>query len=754
MDAYFNKSDPTFVAYRQYLEDFSSDEQAYILYQAPNREHGPFNYEVMQKVAQITTQLEQEVPFANKVTSLSNVEFMWAQGDDLMVDELLVNFPDSQEALLQVRDRLIKKPPYLDYLIDESLQYGAILVEMTRTSTDPLEQIIYDPAKGSDINNLYPQVSDHAIRKILARPEYSDIEFYISGDTAMNSAYNEIIGKEAGAGLVITLVLVMLVSFILFQVTLTGLIGPVTVVVLSLISTLGFIGFLDWNLGLMFTLVPALICAVGVAQSVHILLEFQRTLDDSANRRSAAVAAIAKVGAPCMMAAVTTAAGFAVMTVSPLKSLSQLGVYASVGVLLTFIISMSLLVTFLGSSNRPKNSIRANNKRMRIHPLVNQIIQWCTYVCLNHRKTILIVSSIIVVIALVGTTRLNIGFNFLTDLKPHMEYRKHTTLVEDVMGGLLNVSYAIDSGQENGLKNPDLLIALDQFQTYAASRPLIKKTFSITDVVKDLNKSLNADQDSFYTIPKSAEAIAQYLLLYELSGGEEKDKLVTFNYQRGVVELRVEITDSHKIELLLEDLDHYLEQNPIPGAKVSRTGIGLLWVKMGTYVSQTQIYSYALIFLMLAIFMCISFGSIKVGLLSMLPNLAPIVLVLGAMSWLGITLDYSKLLLATVAIGIAVDDTIHLVTRFRSRFLESRSYERALTSSMEDVGPALIITSTILIISFLSFLLSSTTVLANFGILLGSTIFIALVTDLLTLPALFLWLKPFGPEEPVSPTQG
>jgi hypothetical protein len=164
-----------------------------------------------------------------------------------------------------------------------------------------------------------------------------------------------------------------------------------------------------------------------------------------------------------------------------------------------------------------------------------------------------------------------------------------------------------------------------------------------------------------------------------------------------------------------------------------------------TYITQSQIRGFLLAFSVIAALMCFVFQSLKTGLLAMVPNLSPVVLTLGVMGWLDMPLDYVRLLIATVAIGIAVDDTIHHMTRFRYEFLRSGSYEQALEASTVDVGRALVITSVVLVAGFLVFLLSSLDSMASFGVLLATTIGVALVADFLLMPALVLTLKPWGP---------
>ena len=744
LDAYFDKSDPAYIAYQDYLEEFLSDEVTYIIYRVPDRPYGPFDWQTMRQVAQLTRELEDEVPFAREVTSLANVEFIRADGDSISIDELMLDFPETQEELIRLRELVLSRPLYVDYLINPQADYAAIILEMDRSSVDVLEDIIYDPEVGNVLDNLYPQVSYNKVTEILARPDYADIEFFLTGDVPMNAVYNYIFLEDSSIGMVLTLLLLALLSFLLFRATLIGMLGPILVVILSIVMVLGIMGAFGWVLGLFFGIVPTLLCAVGVAQSVHILLEFQRSLNHTGDRRESVRVAITQVGGACLMAALTTAVGFLVMTVSELKALSEMALYAAAGVMFTFILSVTLLVVFLPWGNRAGK--KAGQKKTVVHPAVLWLVNHSINLNLRHPKTLITTGIAVMLISAVGVTQLRIDFNFLEEFKPHVEWRQHTELAERVMGGILNVSYIIDTGMPDGVKNPELLQALDSLQQFAETHPLVKKAYSIADIQKDINRSFHGDDPAWYRLPTERDLIAQYFLVYELSGGDELEDFVSLDYARTVLELRVEITQASNIIALLNDIDDYLLAHPLPGAEVRKSGIGLMWVKIAEYISNTQIESYSLMFVMVALFLCLAFGSVKVGLLTMIPNIAPILLVLGVMGWLDIYLDWLKLLLATIAIGIAVDDSIHLVVRFRRCFFETGNYRLALEQSMRDVAPALVITTLILAGAFSCYLFSNMAVIASFGMLLIIVIVAALIADLLLTPALILVARPFGPE--------
>jgi predicted RND superfamily exporter protein len=751
-DSFFDATDPAYSAYMTYQEEFGSDEVAYILYSVPRGEYGPFDLDAMQRIAQLTETLEYEVPFVKQVTSLTNVEFITAEGDFLEVHELALDMPEDQAGLLERREAMLKKPSYRGSLIDDAVSHGAIILEMTITSSDPLDELRLDPDGGDGIANLYPQAPNRKILEILARPEYQGIEFQWSGDVPMNTAYNETIEREAALQTLLTIGLVSIIALVCFRMQLLGLVGPLTVVILGLVLTVGFMGLAGYKLGALFLIAPTLLIAIGVAQSVHLIAEFNLMRAHGLDRREAVKQTLEHVAVPCLLAAVTTATGFLVMAGSQLRALSELAVYLGAGVMLTFLASITVMVCYMSmGGDGHRRSLDPSEKTSGV---LYRFLSWVAAINLKRPLSIVALFGVALAVSIAGTGRLQVGFNFLDEFKPHTEYRQHTSYVQDVMGGMLNVVFVYDAGEADAIRKAAILSHLEGLQDYAEQSPIVRKTYSVVDILKDINQSFHGDDPAYYRLPDSDELIAQYLLMYEISGGEELEDYLSSDYRRATLELRVDLTDSSRIETLIHDLEQYLEAHPASGARIQITGIGLLWIKMAEYIAQSQLWGYGLAFSIIALVLCLAFRSIRVGLLAMIPNLFPVVLVLGLMGWQGIPLDYFRLLLATVAIGIAVDDTVHVTTRIRREFQRCGEYEESVRVSLMSVGRALVITTVILSLSFLVFLMSDMAVLANFGILLFVTMVTALVADLFLLPALVLVFKPFGPERYASETAG
>lgn len=747
LDSYFDEKDPAFRHYKNYIQEFSSDEVIYLLYSAPRREHGPFDLHVMRQIDQLTRAIEAEVPFVRKVTSLTNAEFIEADGDLIEIHALMEDFPEAQQELLRLRDLAVSKPLYVGSVVSKDAKHAAVVVEMSRTSTDPIERLRLDPNAGDDLPNLYPQAPDNKVREILARPEYQGIDFKISGDVPMNSAYNVIMGKDIGNLALLTFVLVAVMSVFFLGLRPTSLFAPLAVVVLALVMTLGIMGLVGWKITLFFIMVPTLLCAMGVAQAVHVLMAWQHNRAVEPDRIEAVRRTITKVGTPCLLVAATDAIGFAGMGVSNLRSLDEMSKYAAFGVMMTFVLAITLLIAFAARSNGAS-----------AHPKPAPAIRWLERVMphvvafnLRHYKTTLLVFAVLLAIAGVGIAKLKIDFNFLHEFKPHIEWREHTEYINDNMGGLLSVVYLFDTGKPDGMKDVELLRHIEGLQKVAESQAVAQDSISVADIVKELNQAFHAGDPAFYRLPEDRDTLSQLLLVYELSGGKEMNDVLNLDRSKTALQIRLKLVAASEVRDFMAHMDAYLQAHPLKTTKVEVSGIGYMWVKIAEYISNTQLQGYALTFLLIMVTMMLAFGSIRLGALAMVPNLFPIALVLGCMGWLDWHLDYLRLLLATIAIGIAVDDTIHFTACYKREFEYCGKYSEALQRTLPQVGPAMVTMTAILVVSLSAYYASSLAVIASFGFLLTLTIALAAVSDMVLMPALLLWLKPFGRERVNEP---
>lgn len=747
-ESYFDKDDEAYKAYLQFREDFGSDENIFILYEVPDREHGVFDLEIMEKIHHLSETLEAEVPFVKEVTSLTNAEIVAGVADGIEIRNWERDYEKNQDAALRLRDNIRSKPMYMGGLLSDDGRYAAVLVDMDRAGTDPLEKIRLNPdAPDPDaLSNLYPQVSSAKLEEILARPEYQGIRFHASGDVPINTEMNEIVQYEGQLLGGICYALIAVVLLLLFQFRVLGVIGPLVVVLCSVVASIGFMGAMGWRWDMLSGMMPTLITAVGIGAAVHIMTEFWQAYDRLGDRREAIRETLYLVGVPCLLTSATTAAGFAATAISPIKALEHLSWYSAFGVIATFVFSVTLLMLFMSFGKLQRH----HERPIFLQRMTERSGSWLRALSdfnLRYQGGIILFFFIVFLVSLWGTRYLRVDSNFLEEFSDKVAVKHTTYLVDREMGGTGGLVYLFDTGEADGIKDPQFLRELERVQQEAMKDTfLVKKTYSIVDLLKDINQSFHGGDPAYYTIPDNRELVAQLLLVYEMSGGDELQEYVSSDYSRAQLEIRCRNTETSHYAEFRHRMDHYLAANPVQTADVALTGIGRLWLQLAEYITKSQVRGLALAFVIITAMMCFVFRSVKIGILSMLPNISPVFFTLGFMGFAGITLDYTKLLIATIAVGIVVDDTIHFVSRFHHEFERCGNYQQALYRAMESVGRAMAITTIVLVCGFMVFTISLLESMIMFGLLISLTVTIALIADYFLMPALILKLKLFGPE--------
>ncbi|CAA0102215.1 Uncharacterised protein [BD1-7 clade bacterium] len=739
-ESFFDDTDPAYSAYLKYRDDFGSDEVAYLVYDAKDREKGVFDLTLMQTIQQLSEDIENDMPFVKDVKSMTNAEVMIGVDGGLEILRLDEDFPDDQATLDAFADTLMSKPVYINNLVSEDRRYGAVLIEMTASSIDPVDTLRLDPNGGDGLENLYPQASDKVLRDILSRPDYADLDIVISGDVPLNTAFNTIATKYMFLTFAMCFAAVAVLLLIFFRGKIIDAVGPMAVVFLSILMTVGFVSLIGWDIDMLFGMVPTLVVAVGVAHSVHIVSEFRSYQARLGNRTAALKQTFYLVGAPCMLTSLTTAAGFMSLAISPIKAIEHMAVYTAFAVIAAFFLSLTLLTFFLSFGKaRP---IEKSNKPHRMEAPLAAIARFN----MRHPKTIVAVGLVAFAVMISGVTKIVVDSNFLLDFNEKVQVRQDAEHIDATMSGVGSLVYLFDAESADAIKDPAVLRDIEAFQAELDQQPLTRKTLSIVDLIKDINQSFHNGDPAYHTIPDDQTLIAQYLLVYELSGGEELANYVSTDYARAALDIRIPMTATSEMAALKSAMTEYDQQHPQQQSEATFSGMGALWMQLVDYISRSQVQGIMLAFVVITAIMCLIFRSFKVGIISMVPNLLPALAAVGLIGWIGVPLDYMKLMIAPVALGIAVDDTIHMMTRLHHEFRQRGNYNEALEATMKDVGRALVITSIVLITGFMFLTISPMDSQFWFGLLLSTTILLALVADFFIMPSLVLLTKPFGAE--------
>lgn len=445
-------------------------------------------------------------------------------------------------------------------------------------------------------------------------------------------------------------------------------------------------------------------------------------------------------GPACFLTSLTTAIGLMALVVVPVKPLQTFGLMAAVGVFGAFVCTMVILPAVMNKTLFEKNVVKAVEKKPFVERLMMTLERWVYKWPLG----ISIVFLVIAVIFVYGMTLIRVDTNMVQIITRDHPVRQHVETAEKNMGGTQNMEILVDAGVTDGLKDPRLLSAMNDLQQYLEKQhaDFVVSTYSLADAVKESFKALNEDQPAMYRIPATKPMLAQTLLLFESAATEDREDLVTDDYMQGRISVRIRSKGSQEykdfyraVQLRITQLTATLKKD-YPALKMDITGTFALTMNLASLVSWSQIKSFSLALGVISLVFIFVFRSLKGGLLSIIPNLFPILVAFGLMGFLDFALDIDTLLVAPITIGIAVDDTIHFLSRYRMEMMRHGDILMAVRETFHEVGQAMIFTSLILSAGFLIFLLSDHSGLQHFGLLSAAAIFAAVIADLFFLPRL------------------
>ncbi len=637
------------------------------------------------------------------------------------IKPLIEKTPASESDFSYLQKRIDLNPFYIGNLISNDAGTLGIVLEVDLAEEEE-----------KSTSELATETAS-SIREILhGESEETGRTFYVGGSIITDAEIDQMMEKDISVFFPMAMAISALVLLILFR-NIPSILFPILTVFLALTWTLGFKGMVNSPITPVSTTLFALITIIGIADSVHMISHYRLELPLKKDKKKALLEAYQRAGKPCLFTSITTAIGFSSLIVSDIPAIRSLGFFAGFGIMSAFFLSMVLVPLGLLLTKVKPKTVKHGNPR-------GNMFAWIGAFNLKHQKSILIASLLVVVIMGAGIPKIHVEGSMLEYLKKKTLLRQDAEFLDERLSGISSIEVVIH-GDEESLKHPSVLKNIESLQELAERYPNVPVSYSIVTFAKLINRALHNDNPDYYRIPETREAVAQSLLLYELSGGSELEDYATLNYDTLRVSMRTRQMKQEEREKLIEDVETFTEQN-LGQFKVDITGFDHLVHKVTERITLTQIQSLGLAFLVILVLMFLMLGP-RGGLLSAVPNVFPIVFILGLMGYAGFNLNIATAIIASVAIGIVVDDTIHYFTHFKHEFQEIVERKAAMLSALHKVGPALCFTSLILVLGYLIFLFSETRMLMDFGILSSIAVITALGGDLFIGPVLLAKFKIF-----------
>lgn len=729
-DSWFLEGDPITIATDEFEEIFGNDEYVAVLVEADD----VFSPEILTMMRQLGQELVNNVPFADKVTSLADFEFTKGTEEGIITENLVPDeIPTDPGEIEKIRKLAFSKKNLINKLFTDDSKQTWLMLRLKAYPDDYFE-------KHGEEGTI--TVGREAVN-IINQDKYSPYTLKAAG-MAVNEYEEDIFfGKEAARTIMLALIVAFIV-LVLFLRSVRGVVVPIITTFSSIIVAYGIMSLLGVSIDEnMITMPIYLGMAISIGYSIHIFNFFKRRFIETGNRREAVLYAIEQTGWPLFFTAMTTIGALMSFNFVSITVIRWVG-NASAAIILTVYIFVMVLTPALLSFGRDKapGKIKTKEYLFRTDRLFTGFGKWT----LKHAKFIFFVFVIIMGVFLVGLTKVRVDMDSFKMLGLKIPYvkRNHDVAFSKI-GSLYSYNVKIEFDKEGIIKEPEVLKKFELLESKIRELELTKRTSSILDILKDMNRTMHGDDETYYRIPESKELISQLLLLYEMSGGTEAEEWVDYDYS--ILRLMVEIENFKAAEIDSEiDYIKGLAKELFPDARTGMVGIFVKLAAIQQYIVQGQIVSFLFALGIIGILMIIVFRSIKAGLIALIPNIAPVIVIGGFMGFTGIPLDMITMTIVPMLMGIAVDDSIHFVNHVRLEVSKSGNYEEGILHTFRTVGKALFMVSFIVVATYAMYMTSIVQMFVNLGMLVCLGISSALLADYLITPILINWSKPFGRE--------
>lgn len=741
--------DPALVAYNEFRDNFGRDEMIIIAFRPAN----VFDLEFLNTLKAIHYELEENVPYLNDINSLINARNTRGEEDELIVENLLEEWPDSKAALEKARRLALANQMYRNILLSEDGTFTTIIIRTNPVASDPMAE--KDLMKGFDnqSNALDAGLPSNSPASYLGDAENSEVvdavnsivnkykdlglNIYLTGTPVVNQAMKLAMIRNMRKFMIILIAMISAALFIMFN-RISGIVLPLLIILLTFLSTLSIMATMGVSLKIPSQVLPSFILAISASTSVHVLAIFYHCLEEGKPKEIAISHAAGHSGLAILMANVTTAAGLISFASADVAPVADLGIYAGVGVLLSFVYTLVLLPALISliPFKTEKNSRMAYNQR-----LMDRFLQTISTISTTYPRRIVAISAVIVFLSAIGALQVRFSLYPLKWFKADNIIRKDTETIDRAMHGSVSVEVVLDTMKDSGWQDPDRLKRLDEADTAMEALSYediyVGKAYSLTTILKEINRVLNNNVNENYTIPQDRELVAQEFLLFENSGSDDLNDFVDHTFSKARLTLKFPFKDAVHYEPFREMMEKYFQLH-FPDCRVKFTGmISLLARTIGNTVT-SMAKSYVIAMAIITLLMILLIGRIRIGLLSMIPNLAPILLMLGIIGTFHFPMDMFTMTVASLAIGLAVDDTIHFMHNFKRYYDATGDPEKAVFETLQTTGRAMLVTTTVLSLGFFTFMCASLNNIIRFGFLTGVTLISALIADYFLAPALMV----------------
>ncbi len=735
IEVWLKSNDPKLDYYYEFIDKFGDDEFLIIAIDGDDL----FAGKTLKLINNIATRLE-GIEGIRSVISLAGV---YKEKLSAPFFKEILKRNKTRSAIEIFKEKILGDPMYVNNVISRDGETTSIIATVKKGSPEARKELVKETreilrAVGTENNNKQTQP---LIKEGTGEDNDPQKEFYLAGPSIVNTELDRMSQKDMRTFTPVMFAVALVILVVLFN-NITGVLIPAITISINILWTVGLFVIFGNKMNMVSGMLIPLIFIVSLATTVHILNRFYLEVNLTGDRRESILKTVKHICVPCFLTCVTTSIGFLSLIVSDVTPVKTTGIFMAAGIMMSLFVCITIvpgmLSFFPGWMSRPFMNIQkdhgAINKEFRgPYGFIGRFVK-------NNTIYIFALSLVFVGVAIYGITKTDAESSIFESFPECSEITKATEHIEKNLMGLIPMDIVVDAKKVGGVFQPDVLVKMEELQDYLKEIPEVTKSVSVADYVKYLNMLLYKDASDSKVITK--DKAIDYVKLASLHGDNIVKSLYTKDYNEGRVSVRMTNVGSARYEAIVNDIEEFIKVKFPLSVGCAITGIVPLLMDMQGYLIESQIKTFALAFALVFISIALLLKSARIGMMSMIPNLIPIAITLGVMGYMGINLDVATIMIASVAIGISVDDTIHFLYRFKEEFKKDSDHYLAIQRTLSGVGRALIFTTVVATCGFLIFCLSNFKAIQYFGLLTGITMVSAIIADLFILPSCILLFKP------------
>ena len=734
---FFSNENPYLTAFEELERTYSSPDTIIYVYQ-PKDGSAATSPDAL-NLAWDLTDAGWQIPYSTRVDSITNFQNTRAIGeDDLEVRALLEDPADiSSDKIAYIEDTVLNEPLLAGRLMSHDKRTAAVMVSLRPPSDDVVAT-----------NSIVTEA--RALHEAM-RAKYPDIRIELTGSQMLSNSFSEAAQSDL-ATLTPTMFLLIAVVLILTTRKLFATFAAMIVVTLSALAAMGSGGWLGIPLSPPASGAPTIILTVAVADCVHILITALVAQGRGLDKRAAIVESLSVNAQAVFLTSVTTAIGLFSLNFSDAPPYRDLGNLSGMGALYAWLFSMTLFPALL--TVLPMKASNVVDRQSRS-------MEWLADHIIDKRKPLLYIMLGVAILGAAMLPRLSFNDRFVEYFDERIDFRRSSDWAADNLTGIYILNYSMAGDDAGAVADPVYLDTLDKFASWMREQPEVKHVAAFSDVVKRVNRSFNGDRQSFYAVPENRELAAQYVLLYEMSLPYGLDLNDQLNVDKSASRVVVTLDDvgTQEITDLRARARAWQEANAPQRMHADPSGQSVMFAYIGQRNFEAMTTGTLLAFVLISACLMTALRSLRLGLISLIPNIAPPVVAMGFFSLYRTEVGFWTAFVAATAIGLIVDATVHMLSKYRHARVDlNYSAIDAVRYSFATVGTALWVCSFVLIAGFMVLTLSPFLINAMLGRVVALTILMALILDFLLLPALLIAIdgrgdphKPMKPEEDTAP---